>query len=45
MNQLVCPAPIATRDTVLLGHGPGGKLGGACAGCSSCRRRGAGGAA
>lgn len=26
MNQLVCPAPIATRDTVLLGHGSGGKL-------------------
>jgi hydrogenase expression/formation protein HypE len=23
---LVCPAPIATRDTVLLGHGSGGKL-------------------
>jgi hydrogenase expression/formation protein HypE len=26
MNQFVCPAPIATRDTVLLGHGSGGKL-------------------
>ena len=26
MNAMVCPAPIATRDTVLLGHGSGGKL-------------------
>ena len=26
MIPLVCPAPIATRDTVLLGHGSGGKL-------------------
>jgi hydrogenase expression/formation protein HypE len=26
MIPLVCPAPIATRDTILLGHGSGGKL-------------------
>jgi hydrogenase expression/formation protein HypE len=26
MNQFVCPAPLVTRDTVLLGHGSGGKL-------------------
>ena len=26
MNGFVCPAPIATKDTVLLGHGSGGKL-------------------
>ncbi len=26
MISLVCPAPIATRDTILLGHGSGGKL-------------------
>ena len=26
MNPFVCPAPIPTRDTVLLGHGSGGKL-------------------
>jgi hydrogenase expression/formation protein HypE len=26
MNPFVCPAPISTRDTVLLGHGSGGKL-------------------
>jgi len=26
MNTLVCPAPIATKDTVLLGHGSGGRL-------------------
>ncbi len=26
MNAFVCPAPIAVHDTVLLGHGSGGKL-------------------
>jgi hydrogenase expression/formation protein HypE len=26
MTGFVCPAPIATKDTVLLGHGSGGKL-------------------
>jgi hydrogenase expression/formation protein HypE len=26
VNPFVCPAPIPTRDTVLLGHGSGGKL-------------------
>jgi hydrogenase expression/formation protein HypE len=26
MNAFVCPAPIAVQDTVLLGHGSGGKL-------------------
>ena len=26
MNSLACPAPIAATDTVLLGHGSGGKL-------------------
>jgi hydrogenase expression/formation protein HypE len=26
MNPFVCPAPISTRDTVLLGHGSGGRL-------------------
>jgi hydrogenase expression/formation protein HypE len=26
MNGFVCPAPIAAKDTVLLGHGSGGKL-------------------
>jgi hydrogenase expression/formation protein HypE len=26
MNGFVCPAPIAVQDTVLLGHGSGGKL-------------------
>jgi len=26
MNPFVCPAPLSTRDTVLLGHGSGGKL-------------------
>ena len=26
MIEFVCPAPIATKDTVLLGHGSGGKL-------------------
>jgi hydrogenase expression/formation protein HypE len=26
MNGFVCPSPIATKDTVLLGHGSGGKL-------------------
>ena len=26
MNGFVCPAPLAARDTVLLGHGSGGKL-------------------
>jgi len=26
MNPMVCPAPLATRDAVLLGHGSGGKL-------------------
>lgn len=26
MNRFVCPAPILTTDTVLLGHGSGGKL-------------------
>jgi hydrogenase expression/formation protein HypE len=26
MIPLVCPTPIATRDTILLGHGSGGKL-------------------
>ena len=26
MNRFVCPAPIAIKDTVLLGHGSGGKL-------------------
>jgi hydrogenase expression/formation protein HypE len=26
MTGLACPAPITTRDTVLLGHGSGGKL-------------------
>ena len=26
MNPFVCPAPLANRDTVLLGHGSGGKL-------------------
>jgi len=26
MIPLVCPAPLTTRDTVLLGHGSGGKL-------------------
>ena len=26
MNGFVCPAPFATKDTVLLGHGSGGKL-------------------
>jgi hydrogenase expression/formation protein HypE len=26
MNSFVCPAPIAAKDTVLLGHGSGGKL-------------------
>lgn len=26
MSVLVCPAPIAVKDTILLGHGSGGKL-------------------
>jgi hydrogenase expression/formation protein HypE len=26
MNGFVCPAPLAAKDTVLLGHGSGGKL-------------------
>jgi hydrogenase expression/formation protein HypE len=26
VNPFVCPAPLANRDTVLLGHGSGGKL-------------------
>jgi hydrogenase expression/formation protein HypE len=26
MSQFVCPAPLSTRDTVLMGHGSGGKL-------------------
>ena len=26
MTTLVCPAPIATKDTILLGHGSGGRL-------------------